>query len=180
MGSMQDTRATYLSFLHPSHSLADCWGTTVDFTTSSLHFLWFSAFHSMVFHSRPVHSLMLSSHCFLCLPLRLPPWTVPCRIVLANPDDLVMCLYHFRLRLFTEVRRSSYGPMAFAILAFTSSMVMWSLYEIQRSLRKHFISNACILLSMSAVMGHIQTKIWTCPRNASVSPWRWWRCCCSK
>ena len=40
---------------------------------------------------------MLSSHRFLCLPLRLPPWTVPCRIVLASPDDCVTCLYHFSL-----------------------------------------------------------------------------------
>ena len=39
----------------------------------------------MIFHSRPVHSLMLSSHRFLCLPLRLPPWTVPNRKVLASP-----------------------------------------------------------------------------------------------
>ena len=74
---------------------------------------------------------------FLCLPLRLPPWTVPCRIVLASPDDRVTCPYHFSLRLFTVVKRSSYGPMAFPILAFTSSLVMWSLYEILRSLRKH-------------------------------------------
>ena len=29
-----------------------------------------------MFHSRPVHSLMLSAHRFLCLPLRLPPCTV--------------------------------------------------------------------------------------------------------
>ena len=135
--------------------LADRWGTTVDFTTSFLHSSWFSAFHSMMFHSRPVHSLMLSTHCFLCLPLRLPPWTVPCRIVLASPDDLVTCLNHFSLHLFTVVKRSSYGPMAFPILAFTSSLVMWSLYEIPRSLRKHLISNACILLSMSAVMVHV-------------------------
>ena len=97
---------------------------------------------------------MLSSHRFLCLPLRLPPWTVPCRIVLASPNDHVMCPYHFSLRLLTEVRRSSYGPMTFPILAFTSSLVMWSLYEIPQSLRKHLIFNACILLSMSAVMVH--------------------------
>ena len=45
--------------------------------------------------------------------------------------------------------------MAFPILAFASSLVMWSLYEIPRSLRKHLISNACILLSMSAVMVHV-------------------------
>ena len=142
----------FLSYL--SRSLADRWGTTVDFTTSFLHSSRFSAFCSMMFHSRPVHSLMLSSHRFLCLPL-LPPWTVPCRIVLASPDDRLTCPYHFSLRLFTAVRRSSYGPMAFLILPFTSWLVMWSLHEIPRSLRKHLISSACILLSMSAVTVHV-------------------------
>ena len=109
---------------HLSLSLADHWGTTGDFTTNFLHSSQFSAFRSMMFHSRPVHSLMLSSHRFLCLPLRLPPCTVPCRTVLASPDDRVTCLYYFSLCLFTEVRRSSYGPMAFSILVFTSSLVM--------------------------------------------------------
>ena len=98
---------------------------------------------------------MLSSHCFLCLPFRLPHWTVPCRIVLASPDDRVTCPYHFSLRLFTEVRRSSYRPIVCHILAFTSSLVLWSLYETPRSLRKHLFSNACILLSMSAVFHFI-------------------------
>ena len=91
-----------LSYL--SCSLAERWGITVEFTTSFLHSSRFSAFHSMMFHSRPVHSLMLSSHLFLCLPLRPTPWTVPCRIVLASPDDCVMCPYHFSLHLFTEVK----------------------------------------------------------------------------
>ena len=59
-----------LSYL--SRSLVDSWGTSVDFTTSVLHSLRFSAFRSMIFHSRPVHFLMLSSHRFLCLPLCLP------------------------------------------------------------------------------------------------------------
>ena len=110
----------FLSYL--SDSLADRRGTTVVFTTSFLHSLRFLAFHSMMFCSRPVHSLMLSSHCFLCLPVRLPPWTVPCRIVLASPDDRVTCPYNFSLHLFTEVRRSSYGLMEFPILAFTFSL----------------------------------------------------------
>ena len=92
---------------------------------------------------------MLSYHRLSRLPLCLPHWTVPCRIVLAGPDDRVTCPYHFSLRLFAKVRRSSYGPMAFPILAFTSSLVMWSLYEIPRSLRKHLISNACILHACS-------------------------------
>ena len=49
------------------------WGTTVDFTASFLHSSRFSAFRSMIFHSRPVHSLMLSSHRFLCLSRYGPP-----------------------------------------------------------------------------------------------------------
>ena len=116
----------FLSYL--SHGLADHWATTVDFT-SFLHSSRFSAFHSMIFHSRPVHSLMMSSHRFLCLPHHLPPSTVLCRTVLASPDDCVTCPYHFSLCLFTEVRRSSYSPMAFPILAFTSSLVMWSVQD---------------------------------------------------
>ena len=62
-----------LSPSYLSRSLADRWGTTVDFTTSFLHSSRLSAFRSMIFHSRPVHSLMLSSHGFLRLPLHLPP-----------------------------------------------------------------------------------------------------------
>ena len=84
-----------LSYL--SRSLSDRWGTTVDFTTSFLHSSQLSAFRSMIFHSRPVHSLMLSSHHFLCLPLHLCPLTVPCRMVLASPDNHVTCPYHFIL-----------------------------------------------------------------------------------
>ena len=79
----------YLILSYLSRSLADRWGTTGDFTTSFLHSSRFSAFRSVIFQSRPVHSFMLSSHRFLCLPLCLRPCTVPCRIVLASPDDLV-------------------------------------------------------------------------------------------
>ena len=44
----------------------------------------------------PVHSLMLSYHLFFCLTLLLAPFTVPCRIVFAMPEDLEMFpfLYH--------------------------------------------------------------------------------------
>ena len=38
--------------------------------------------------ARPVHSLKLSSHLFLCLRCLLPPFTVPCKMVLARPDEL--------------------------------------------------------------------------------------------
>ena len=38
-------------------------------------------------NSRPVHSLMLSSHLFLCPLCLLPPFTVPCKMVLARPAE---------------------------------------------------------------------------------------------
>ena len=63
-----------------------CWGTTDDFTSGFLHFSLFSTSLWDLANSRPVHSLMLSSHLFLCLPCLLPPFTVPCKMVLARPD----------------------------------------------------------------------------------------------
>ena len=71
-------------------------------------------------NSRPVHSLMLSSHLFLSLSCLLPPFTVPCNMVLARPDERETWPYHCRLRLFTLVRRSSCGPIACWTLARTS------------------------------------------------------------
>ena len=62
------------------------WGTTDDFATSFLHFLLFSTVLWDLPNSRPVHSLM-SSHLFLCLPCLLPPFTVPCKMVLARPNE---------------------------------------------------------------------------------------------
>ena len=140
--------------LHLSFGLADHLGTTGDFTTNSLRSSQFSAFGCMMFHLGPVHSLMLSSHRFLGLPLRLPPCTVSCRTVLVSPDDCVTrrpddCVtrrYHLSLCLFTEVRRSSYGLMVFSILVLTSLLVKWSLYKLPRSLQKPLISITCILL----------------------------------
>ena len=55
----------------------------------------------------PVHSLMLSSHLFFCLPLRLAPFTVPCKIVFAMPEDIEMWPYHLSFLFFTIVMHSS-------------------------------------------------------------------------
>ena len=75
----------------------------------------------------PVHSLMLSSHLFFCLHLLLAPFTVPCRIVFAMPEDLEMWPYHLSFRFFTMVMRSSCTSIAFCILLRTPSFVTWSL-----------------------------------------------------
>ena len=89
-----------------------CWGTTDDFATNFLHFSLFSTALLDLVNSGPVHSLMLSSHLFLCPPCLLPPFTVPCKMVLARPDERKTRPYHCSLHLFTVVRRSSCGPIA--------------------------------------------------------------------
>ena len=85
------------------------WGTTDDFATSFLHISLFCTALWDLENSRPVHSLMSSSHLFLCPPGLLPPFTVPCKMVLARPDEWETWSYHCSLRLFTIVRRSSCG-----------------------------------------------------------------------
>ena len=103
------------------------WGTTVDFTTIFLHFSLFSTFLWDLVNARPVHTLMLSSHLFHCLPCLLPPFTVPCKMVLARDDELETCPYHFSLRLLPMVMRSSCGPIACWILARTSQSALSNL-----------------------------------------------------
>ena len=55
-----------------------------------------------------------------------------CKMVLARPDERETCPYHFSLRLFTMVKRSSCGPIACWILARTSCYVTWSLLVCMR------------------------------------------------
>ena len=108
------------------------WGTKEDFTTSFIHFSLFSTTRWDSANSRPVHSLMLSFHLFLCLPCLLPLFTVPSKTVLARPDERKTCPYHFSLHLF---KRSLCGPIACWILAWTYLLVTCSLYEMRSNLR---------------------------------------------
>ena len=89
-----------------SHLFPNCkcpWGTTDDFATSSLHFSLFSTALWDLANSRPGHSLMLSSHLFLCLPCLLPPLTVPWKMVLVRPHERETWPYHCSLHLFMMV-----------------------------------------------------------------------------
>ena len=157
-------------------------GTPLDFTTSFLHSSRFSAFRSMVFHSRPVHSLLLFSHRFLYLPLRLPPWTVPCSIVLASSDDHETCPDHFSLRLF---KKSGLHTAQWRF-HFWLSLPHW-LYDLcmrYREVCRNITSPMpvsffqCLLLWSTF---HMHTKMWAWPGNASVWSWSWWWCsCCSR
>ena len=63
------------------------WSTTNDFRTSFRHCSLFSTALWDVANSKPAHPLMLSSHLFLCLPCLLHPFTVHCKMVLADLMD---------------------------------------------------------------------------------------------
>ena len=110
-------------------------GTTDEFATIPFHLDLFSAALVELAKSIPVHSLILSSHLFFCLPLFLFPFTVPWRIVFAKPEDLETWPNHLSFRFLTRVRSSSYSPMTAWIFLRTSSLVTWSLYEMFNSLR---------------------------------------------
>ena len=86
-GTQRSQQQTHHHHHHQSLSSEGHWGTTDDFATSFLHFSLFSTALWDLVNSRPVHSLMLSSHLVLCLPYLLPPFTVPCKMVLACPDE---------------------------------------------------------------------------------------------
>ena len=57
-----------ISSRHLSVNRKGRWGTTDDFAASFLHFSLFSTALWDLPNSKPVYSLMLSSHLFLCLP----------------------------------------------------------------------------------------------------------------
>ena len=97
---------------HQSLNREGHWSTTDDFATSFLHFSLLSTVLWDLLNSRPVHSLLLSFHLFLCPPCLLPLFTVPCKVVLDRRDERETWPYHCSLRLFTIVRRSSCGPVA--------------------------------------------------------------------
>ena len=120
---------------HLSLNREGCWDATDDFTPSFLHFSVFSTALWDLANSGPFHSLMLSSHLFLCLPCLLSPFTMPCKMGLARSDEWKTYPYHCSLRLFTMVRRSSCGLFVRWILARTSSLVTESLYVMRSILR---------------------------------------------
>ena len=86
-------------------------GTTDEFATIPFHLILFSAALVELAKPTPVHSLILSSHLFFCLPRFLFPFTVPCRIVFAKPEDIETWPKHLSFRFLTRVRSSSYSPI---------------------------------------------------------------------
>ena len=101
-------------------------GTTDEFAKIPFHLVLFSV---KLAKSIPVHSLILSSHLFFCLPLFLFPITVPYRIVFAKPEDFETWPDHLNFRFLTRISSLSYYPMAAWIFLRTSSL----LHEIPNS-----------------------------------------------
>ena len=134
-------------------------GTTDEFATIPFHFVLFSAALVEIAKSIPVHSLILSSHLFFCPPLFLFPFTVPCRIVFAKPEDLETWPNHLSFRFLTRVRSSSYSPMTPWIFLRTSSLVTWSLYEMFNSISSQKPAFFSLILQ-SRSMIHRHTEIW--------------------
>ena len=97
---------TFYSLFYPI-TLESHRGTTDEFATIPFHLVLFSAALFELAKSIPVHSLILSSHLFFCLPLFLFPFTVPCRIVFAKPEDLETWPNHLSFRFLTRVWSSS-------------------------------------------------------------------------
>ena len=102
-------------------------GTTDEFGTISFHLVLFSAALVELTNFIPVHSLILSFHLFLCLPL-LFSFTVPCSIVFAKAEDFETWPNHLSFRFFaSRVRSLLYSSMAALILLQTYVLVTCSL-----------------------------------------------------
>ena len=74
------------------------WDTTYDFATSFIHFSLFSTAFWDLANSRPIHSLTLSSHIFLCLPclhpsLCLARWFLPDLMSGRHGHTTALCVY---------------------------------------------------------------------------------------
>ena len=168
ISSSSSHHSHHLSLIHESQ-----WGTTDVFANSFLHFSLFSTALWDLANSRPVHSLMLSSHLFRSLPCLFSPFAVPCKMVSARPGERETWPYYCIWHLFTVVRWSSCGPIACWILAWTSLMVTWSLYEMHRILPEHLSSMACILLWSS---GHLlENKSMRLRGRGMVMTWASWK-----
>ena len=63
----------------------------------------------MIFHSRPVHSLMLSSYHFLCLPLHGEEWALPCDITQDTAHEDLAYIIHQNLDFVSNYIWQRYG-----------------------------------------------------------------------
>ena len=123
-------------FSFNTHNLGRLWVITDDFATIPFHLILFSAALVGLAKSIPVHSLTLSLHLFISLPL-LFPFIVLCRTVFAKPEDLQMwqnpsCLFLDQDREFIIFSNSCLDPFANLLIG---NMVL------VRNVQKHSIAS---------------------------------------
>ena len=147
-------------------------GTTDQVATIPFHLDLFSAALVELAKSIPVHSLILSSNLFFCLPLFLFPFTVPCMIVFLNQKTLrhgqtilafiswlgsgVCHILRWLLGSFCEPPHWLHGPYMKCSIAFSSIS----------SQKPAFFS----LTLQSRSMIHRHTEIWKWQGSTSASP----------
>ena len=80
----------FYSILFYPIALEGCRDTTDEFATIPFHLVLFSAALVELAKLILFHSFILSFQLFFCLPFVLCPYTVPCRIAFAKPEDIQM------------------------------------------------------------------------------------------
>ena len=98
------------------------------FTTTPFHLVLSSAALVELAKSIPVHSLILSSYLFFCLPFFFFLALYPAEFF-PKPEDLETCPNHISFCFLTKVRGLSYFPIAAWIF------LTWSLYKRFSNLR---------------------------------------------
>ena len=148
--------------------------TPDDFVTSFLHFSLFSTALWDLPNSRPVlPRLPLSA-------LSSSPFHHALQDGLARPDEGETWPYHCSLHLFTIIRRSSCGPFAGWILAWTSSLVnglcMRCVVSCSTTSFPWLVFFFGALLWGSMI--HKHTRRWMWQGSASVVSWSWEKYSC--
>ena len=138
------------------------------------------------------------SSIFPCSPLPSVTWQSPglsipwCCLPISSSVCLVFSPFHCALQdefgqtwwmgdrsillQFTSLyncQRSSCGPIACQILAWTSSLITWSLYQKCSILQYNLISMAHILLCSSTLRVHDSQAYRMWQRSTSIISWNW-------
>ena len=124
-------------------------GTADEFATTPFRLVLFSAALVELAKSIPVHSLILFSHLFFCLP---PFFLSLCPVGLSFVNWKTLKHGQLSFCFLTRVRSSSYSPMAAWIFLRSSSLVTWSSASHLKSLRSFSLT----LQSRSMIHGHTE------------------------
>ena len=115
-------------------------------------------------HSCPLFDIVFPS--LLLSAFFLFPFTVPCRIVFAKPEDLETWPNDLSFRFLTRVRGSSYSPVA-AWIFLRTSLLVWN-HHLKQLLQGTWSLLQCptsvlLPLSLSGCRWHCLSSVWSFP-----------------